>query len=416
MRVLVLMVWIAGGWHAAWSDAPSPDPTPQDLLTQAQALLEQDAWNQARDIAERGLEEARASSAQPGLEGAFLIILGRVYRQEGALDEALDALNQASKLMAKQATSDSPLRGRLAHELGACSAMQGDRDRAEAFLGQALEIRERILGPDSPEVAETLEALAKLDMLRGNMESARRFATRALEIYEKQSGPELADSIRAAVLLARCLSLSGDLDAAQREYEEVLETMTRIYGKEYLGAADVYRGLGSIFLQKGVPDRAVLAFQAALYLEDHHFGKQDARRVRTLLQLAEALMADDKSMQAEEVLREAKTLAMQQFPEDDVRLAFAWYGLGHVYTLWRNDAEAANAFDSALSIFERHPREMGDMIRKSLIEVYRARVRLNQTDELDEIEKKLTLFGVTQEERKEPASRKRPPIEFPAGN
>ena len=104
-----------------------------------------------------------ADSEQVELRAGLLLALGTNWRNSGALDRAVDALEDAvglteplvdttdAETMAATPELSNTLIGSL-QEIGVVLGMSGDYDEALGTLRRAFGLRERISGPDSEEI------------------------------------------------------------------------------------------------------------------------------------------------------------------------------------------------------------------------------------------------------------------------
>jgi predicted ATPase len=164
-------------------------------------------------------ESERVFAMLEETRGLAAALVRRAYLEldEGALDEACDALRRAIEL--RRSVNDRRGVGIALAGLGFIEAVAGDVDRAESDLGDARDLFRR--AGDRWGLASTLWRTADLEILRGRFDEAETALLEAASVLGATRRPRwLAHTIfnRAEVALAR-----GDLTVAGMRYDEARE-------------------------------------------------------------------------------------------------------------------------------------------------------------------------------------------------
>ena len=256
----------------------------------------------------RGAERANALSGQPELKAQMLDVIGRIHTQ------------------------------------------LGEGDKARPLLTEALAIRRSLHGDMHPEVATSLEALANVSEASRDMAETVRLRRRALEIRRAIAAPEDPKTLDALYALALSLHRSGDRAAAEPLFDEWLGAIARqprqvseLRASQLMDASELVFARGQ-FARSDSLGHEVLAIRRSLYGERHSLvaeavshiaGNAEARRdyplADSLYRAAEeilravypqghpslaitlklhgnALQRSDRFVDAEPLLREARTL------------------------------------------------------------------------------------------------------------
>ncbi len=262
-------------------------------------LAAPDPWTGDRNVTVRELLDGasrRATTdfaAEPGVEAAVRLSLGRSYRGLGRWDDAERQLLRAWQLTTAERLAADRLEASRA--LAEVTAERGDADRARVWDDTAAAIA-AALG-DSLAIATVEADLAWLHGLQGNSDSARLAALDALGIRRRNAAPPIdvanslnnlavaelqsgwPDSARGhvteAVALLRGAGVAGepplasalatlggmysdlgDFAAAERNYRESLAMRRRIFGPGHPDEIGLLVNLAVNALDAKQPDRA----------------------------------------------------------------------------------------------------------------------------------------------------------------
>jgi serine/threonine-protein kinase len=357
----------------------------------------------ARSLAESAIATWRRMGARVSVDLATtLTLLGTVAWEQGELDDAAEALTEATAILAAQG-EDLRLSDALLG-FGIAQQAAGNLAAADSLIGLALEARHRALGdePDEslpsmyatlglvrvnqaryvegdslyriglalarevfggehPEVTNNLYNLANLNVRMGRSEEAEPLLREVLALDRKQLGE------RHPYVAYTLGSLGGVLGDLQRydEGEALLREAVSI-NREALGEAHpqtAYRmmDLASLLSTRGDPQEALDAYERALAVlreahPDGHFVIATA-----LHNMGSTLNSMGDYDRALLLLREALELRTRLLGEDHGGNGTTLAWMGDAYAGLGREGEARSAYERSLAILEAtlpedHPR------------------------------------------------------------
>jgi eukaryotic-like serine/threonine-protein kinase len=126
----------------------------------------------AREILGNASARVREELADPGVQGAVMIALGRAYVRLGANDSALVLLSDAAERVEAAHGGSSDAYAEALRQLGVAHEDAGDVPAAEALYLESLGIREELLPPEHPSVLIVKNHLGNLYAGSGRPELA----------------------------------------------------------------------------------------------------------------------------------------------------------------------------------------------------------------------------------------------------
>ncbi|HEY2163287.1 MAG TPA: diguanylate cyclase, partial [Gemmatimonadaceae bacterium] len=191
-------------------------PTVDILIQQAQLADREGRRNDARALYERALFSLKRR-ADATIASSLLRWIGRLHRQAGDVDAALDAFDVALTI-AELANADAEI-GKAFHEQADAYWRLGQLDRAEALY---LEARSRALDTHETRLAAmAAQSLSVIAMVRGDNDKALRDHRASLAEYRALGVPkEVLGSLRGMGQL--CIDLERWEDSA-RAFDEAAQ-------------------------------------------------------------------------------------------------------------------------------------------------------------------------------------------------
>ncbi|XP_013388678.1 uncharacterized protein LOC106157545 [Lingula anatina] len=180
--------------------------------------------------------------------------------------------------------------------LGGAMSIQGNHVEALSSLQRALRITEEVWG----ESANTATALCNIGVVMLNMDDvdgAVNAFQRALTINEKTHGEHHESTANTIHLLARAMSAQGKHVEALSTYQRAFRVMDEVLG-ESASTACTLRNIGQEMLTLEDADGAVNAFKIALAMEEKIHGEHHESTANTIHQLARAMSAQGKHVEA----------------------------------------------------------------------------------------------------------------------
>jgi tetratricopeptide (TPR) repeat protein/TolB-like protein len=333
-------------------------------------------FNESLAAANQALATAREIGNKT-IEASAMNNIGVVARQRGDYAGARKTMLQVLAIYREAGNLDSQAVA-LAN-LGSASHAQRDMPAARKYYEEAITISREV--GDKRVLATTLSNLSDLLNQQGDIAGAISAARQALELA-RQSGYSRTAGL-ALQNLGSALEVSGDLEGAKKAYQEALDVKRKLADKR--GIAYAVAALGDVAFAEddlaGARKGAEEALQIRIGLGDKHdaassrlrlaaIARSDGRpaeseaqahqlmaegraernrpeELQGAVELALALLDENKAHQAEGVIRNAVSLSRRE-PDPSLRFAFE-LARARVYGAMRRTGEAAQIARSVLA-------------------------------------------------------------------
>ncbi len=228
--------------------------------------------------AEEWLKEA-ASLVDEEAQSFVLDELGGLFRHQGRLVEAADALTRSIALESRLKGEEHLNVAASLHALAGVLVVQGKFKEAQEKLERALRIYAKVFDSEEhPEVAASLQVLAGVFREQGDLAGARRMLERALHIYDKvfhaMDHPDVAATLQS---LAGVLRLQGNPARAREMLERALHICINVFNTEehpevalvmYELAADLF-AQGNLAGAREMLERTLRIYAKVFGTEEH---------------------------------------------------------------------------------------------------------------------------------------------------
>ncbi|MDY7095413.1 MAG: tetratricopeptide repeat protein [Acidobacteriota bacterium] len=230
-------------------DQPLVEASLRQTIGQTYSLLGVFDAGEPHLLRARSLFEEHLGPADAKTRGLYLR-LGRLYRADGRLDEAEDALEKALRHAPPgPETADSVSLGAL-EDLAVVQYQAGDYERAEELYQRVLEARTRLAGRQDPETMRVLGNLAIVYRFLERWEEAEDIHREVLAINREHYGPEHPRTLNAISRFAALYLGWGRNGEAEELLEEALGPMRRVMGAEHPETLVMANNLGWLYLQQ----------------------------------------------------------------------------------------------------------------------------------------------------------------------
>lgn len=264
-----------------------------------------------RTLIDRGSTSLDAAlTSQPELAASFAEVLGNVYLQLAAYDEAEAMFKRALKLTGQRFGRDAAQNTPILRGLARTFAERNRLYDANKALARASAIDQRQHGAASPELVADNAIAADLAQRGGDTTTAEKLIDKAVQ---DTRGAKPADSQRLANLLnqrANIKAAQGALDDAERDTREALDLSRRLKGEQSLDVAENLINLGVLRMHRGDASGAELIFRRGLTTYRRLLPAEHPLIADAMTNLARALDREGKSDEAEPIYLD--TLAMQR--------------------------------------------------------------------------------------------------------
>ena len=325
-----------------------------DLLSQADPYNAGDGEPTVRSLLDAGAERARKDlAAQPGLQREMFTLLGRLYHQHGAYDQAVPLLEQAVAL-GRRTLGPSRALAQSLSDLGAARCENADLVAARAALEEALAMRRKILGEEHPDTAVTYSELGRVLFDQGRLDEAETRFRSALAIRRKALGPDDHETAVSMSDLGLLLRHKGDRAGAEKLFRETLEVTIKSSGPQHPDVAMSLTNLAQTVNERGDHKAAEAMFRQALAIGQASLGRDHPANARHLSGLASALRLGGKLAEAEARNQEALAISRPALGVDHPVVARQEVGLARIYLDQGRPADAEPLLRHALEAQQRN--------------------------------------------------------------
>lgn len=314
----------------------------------------------AVDLAAGRIE--REFAGDPLLEAAVRNVIGRTYRELGALGPAEANLQRALDLRTGLLPAGDPGIAESLHELAVLRQMQERFGDAEALCRRALAIRSA--APNSA-VAETTKSrllLANLLRERNQLDDAEAEARAAVTLADAAAPALLAESQSAlgGVLRARGGAARRDGDRvaaaaftkqAEAAYGDALRLRRESRGGNHPDVATSLNNLAALYCEQGRWAEAIPLMHEALEIYRARLGGRHVYLARVLANLGAAYDKTAAPADAERCYRQALDIRTDAALTGEPDTAYMKFGLAMALVQQQRDDEARGWLEQALESF-----------------------------------------------------------------
>ncbi len=300
------------------------------------------------------------------LQARLMQTSGLVHYQEGQLEQAIAAHQQAVELLEKLEPQSLALADAYS-SLGA--ALRGGRKAKEAFAAfeKALEILRARVGPNSDLTATALNGVGSSLMLEGRFDEALDLYTQAHDVFVRRLGPTHFRTVTAVNNIGVVLAEQGRYADALPYFEKVVSAREATLAPTDAKTADALANVGMLLVEVGRYDDAQKSFEKARgilqgYPLDHF------SQAEPLLGEAKVLIAKNEAAKAVPLLeRVLKLCENKQGFRFDYTRARAQFVLGRA--LATDPKRGAEARALALAAREAFASFGAERFKRDLTEV-----------------------------------------------
>jgi tetratricopeptide (TPR) repeat protein/predicted Ser/Thr protein kinase len=244
---------------------------------------------------------------------------------------------------------------------------QGKLDEAIAALEQARSIQVFALGPANLALVEIDNKLGTIHVAAGNLDQGEQAYRRALELQKGDGGLNPAGFVNIESNLGALLEQLGREDEAVEFQERALTHAEEAFGANGIKTAMVRVNLASVLLQKDDAERAVTLVEAALPIFQDRLDPRHPATFETALAMVHAYTAAERLDDAEQAVRNARTL----LHDDDFRRGRL---LGIEAIVHRDRGDETRFLETSRECIERLRVQPGNLDRLACLQ--RATTRL----------------------------------------
>ncbi len=222
-----------------------------------------------------------------------LQIRGRLLRDLGRWDEAVEDLKRARELAVEASPGPWPLMARAENNLGTTLLIGGQLEEATRHLEGAEALWFAMGRGDSNDALSVMSNLAlSLDRL-GRSDEAERRLRRVIETREEKYGDSGAMAA-ARIHLGRLLTVQGEYDEAERHLTAARDVARRFVGEDSPDHGAVLIGLGELAFARGRYRQAETYFDESAVIMDRRLGSTHPYSLQAALEVTNVRVRLDR--------------------------------------------------------------------------------------------------------------------------
>lgn len=259
----------------------------------------------AEKLAGLALDCARRMPQPDAPSAESLRTLGTIYFDQGRLDDARVAFEEALALGEKANGPDHPSTTYSLSNLASVLAELGSHEEAEERFARLIDVFTKTRGDDHEDTATACHNLGRVLFDSERFDEAVARFEQAREIREAKLGARHPLTAQTLDLLGRAHFGKGDLERAETLIGAGLEIRTETLGAGHPFTAFSHHYLAELLARSGRPSEARRHFEAALEVRKASLGIEHPESARTLRRLAELVADSGEPMEAWKLSRQA---------------------------------------------------------------------------------------------------------------
>ncbi len=374
----------------------------EDVSSFLLQLFEESAPEQSRgedvtmgEVLDRASSSIAELDDQPGVQGAALATMGRVYAALGRFDDARRLLAealvlqrrvlgdqhldvaatlaelafahlrkgdyQAAELAGREAlairrerlSSDDLAIPHSLNNLGLILHNRGRYAEAEPMYREAIATTGRVLGPDASELQDVVGNLSILLHDLGDYEAAEVLYRRSIDLRLRNLGPDHPGLGNSYNNLAVLQHDKGDYEAAAKTYQQAIDLRRSVLGEDHPSLYRTISNYARLHHDQGDLDEAEKLYEQALEKHRVLLGDRHPWVARTIKQLGRLAFDRGDLVLAEQRYRTALEIQRERLGKDHKRVGETLVDLGRLLLAREDRAAAADVLEPAVAIFDQ---------------------------------------------------------------
>ncbi len=297
-------------------------------------------------LVERGAQEARSLTSEPGVQADLYQTIGSIYQKLGHFERSDALLREA---LARREALNGSSGAAVAETLTSRALLFSDKaefDEAEKLAREAIAKARAQLPETDPLVVRAMVALGKIQSDRGKYDDAIATLDEAVRL-QTVSHAEPLDRANCLYELASAHFYAGHYDQSETQNQQALVLYKQVYGERHPLVSDTLINLGAIQYERGKYPEAEQYYRPAIEITQAWFGRDHYKTAANLTMLARVLnRTPERQVEAREVLGQALAIRERVYGPDHPRVASTVNELGAV-------ALGADRLDEAETYFLR---------------------------------------------------------------
>jgi eukaryotic-like serine/threonine-protein kinase len=305
----------------------------------------------AREILDRGSQKvATELREQPAIQATMLHTMGRVYRNLGLFDRALELAQESLDIRQRMFPEESEEIAASLSTLGVVKMDKGDYDAAESLMKRALDIQRKILSPENVDVAASLNNLGSLRLAAGDWKGAEQYFRESLALHRKIFGSESLETASTLNNLAIVLNYQERFEESEALNRESLAIRRKLLGGDHSLIAQSVNNMAMSYLRQKKHAQAEPMFQEALAINRKAVGEVHPVIASNLNNLALLYLDQGQSDKAEEYFRQVLSLHRKIHGDNHPQVAQSLQSLGAALLRGKRYKEAEESLRQAIAV------------------------------------------------------------------
>lgn len=308
-------------------EAGNPRANPGDQIT-------------ARELIERGLEEANQLNNRPELHSNMFNVIGNVYKGLGRYDEAGKILERAVTLQQKYSGENKSEIAHYMNDYAQALARQEKHEEAYKYHSEALEILKNQYGEEHPKVAASMLQMASWTPVTG-LKQAAELRRKALTIRKNHYGKDHLLTAEAYMALGNAHRSLAQPQQALDLFDKAIQIRKSSLGPDHPEVAESMIFKADIYhLYELNPEKAETLYRDALQIQENALGKMHHSKLHGLSSLARLLSLKGDHEEAVQLYQESLEIRKHVFGDNHPAIA---EGMGHLATGYMRKGDLGEA-------------------------------------------------------------------------
>jgi tetratricopeptide (TPR) repeat protein len=278
-------------------------------------------YQEARVILESALASANLDPRDPRRVSATEV-LATAYQNLGDTTKAADLHATVLSTADEDTAGGATMKTAALNNLGNILVDQGRMNEARPLLEKALTLTRKLVGDSSPDGSVSFHNLGALYMMQGRLREAVPLLEQAVGALRTAPPQYAANLVSSLGTLAKTYSLLGQDSLAMPLFQEALVVGTRL-GGDAPAFADTLLGLGSLYRDRGDPDRAEPLFRKALAIYQKTGCMDQMRGATALSHVGFLRLREHKYFEAEKHFRASLDILRKAFGPNHISVGAA---------------------------------------------------------------------------------------------
>jgi eukaryotic-like serine/threonine-protein kinase len=336
-------------------------------------------------LVDRGLQEARALTAEPAVQAEVYGTLGSIYQKLGNLPRADTLLRAALDRRRTLFSPGSPEVTESGVALGLLRVDQAKLEEAEQLIRRAIDAGKRALPPGHPALARATFALGSVLQARGQYDEAIRTSEEAARLSRTADGTPTPELAAALSQLADDHFYAGHYELSDSVNLRVLGMYRELYGERHPLVADILINLGASQFQRGNYAEAERFDRDGLAIIEAFYGDSHRETAYALTQLGRAFVFEKRFDQGVTVLQKALAINVKVFGPVHPAVASTLNELGNAAFYRKDLASAETNFSRMVEIYRKVYGEKHHLFGIALSNLASVYVEKQQPEEAERI-------------------------------